>query len=170
ARRICREPLECRRPQPGYCELTLVRIGGCRSAGVLPHWAGAGNAADAGRRGRHRGTSWHATLGGDGADNWCYGTYAGTATARRHLCAASSRVYAPDGTDSSEGPRRDSPGDLRYGRHWSRHGTAHSCLRCALWAPGRARVLGHGCAVRASFAVDLEAEATRVGRKWRNKL
>ena len=36
---------------PGYCELTLVRIGGCRGAGVLPDWLGARNSADAGRRG-----------------------------------------------------------------------------------------------------------------------
>ena len=69
ARRICGDPLECRRHQPGYRELALVRVGGCRGAGVLRHWPGARNAADAGRRGRHRGTGWHTALDSYGADN-----------------------------------------------------------------------------------------------------
>ncbi len=56
-------------------------------------------------------------------------------------------------------PRRDGAGDLRYGRHRSRHRLAHPGLRRALRAPGRARVLGHGCAVRACLPVDLEAKA-----------
>jgi hypothetical protein len=36
---------------------------------------------------------------------------------------------------------------------------AHPGFRRALRAPGRARVLGHGRAMRAGLAVDLEAEA-----------
>ena len=74
-------------------------------------------------------------------------------------------VHASDGTDSAARPRRDGAGDLRYRRHRSSDRIAHCCLRRALRAPGRARVLGHGCAVRACLAVDLEAEATRVRRR-----
>ena len=69
ARRICCDPLECRGNQPGYGELALVRVGRRRGARVLRHWPGARDAADSGRRGRHRGTGWHAALGRDGGDN-----------------------------------------------------------------------------------------------------
>ena len=113
---------------------------------------------------RHRGTGWHAALGGDGADHRCDGACAGAAAARHHLCAASSRLHASDRPHRAARPRRDGAGDLWHGRHRSSHRIAHPCLRRALRAPGRARVLGHGCAVRACLAVDLEAEATRVRR------
>ena len=46
ARRICGDPLECRRHRPGYRELALVRVGRRRGAGVLRHWPGARDAAD----------------------------------------------------------------------------------------------------------------------------
>ena len=54
---------------PAYGELALVRVGRRRGARVLCHWPGARDAADSGRRGRHRGTGWHAALGRDGGDN-----------------------------------------------------------------------------------------------------
>ena len=102
----------------------------------------------------------HAALGGGGADNRCHRACVGAAAARHHVCAASSRLHAAASPHRAARPRRNGAGDLRYDRHRRSQRIAHLYLRCALRAPWRARILGHGCALRACLPVDGEAQAT----------